>query len=101
VALTKREEGVGMPAVLTGRQGGPAVAKKRKRITFADRLRTARDAAGISQYRLAKLSGLSKQAVNLLESGQVPNPSWETVQALARALGVTTEAFLTDPPANP
>jgi transcriptional regulator with XRE-family HTH domain len=86
-----------MLAELTGRQGVASVARKKKPVTFADRLRQVRTAAGISQYRLAKLSGLSKQAINLLESGQ-SRPSWETVQALARALGVSCESFLTDPP---
>lgn len=71
------------------------MAARKKRETFADRLRALREVAGISQYRLAKLSGLSKQAVSYLESGQY-QPSWETVQALAKALGVTCEAFVVD-----
>jgi transcriptional regulator with XRE-family HTH domain len=77
----------------------PRMAKK-YRVTFADRLTAMREAAGISQYRLAQLSGLTKQAISRLERGE-GQPSWETVQALARGLGVTCEAFLTEPEEPP
>jgi transcriptional regulator with XRE-family HTH domain len=66
--------------------------------TFADRLRAAREKAGVTPYRLAQLSGITKQAISRLESGQ-SQPTWDTVQALARALGVSCEAFTTPPPA--
>jgi transcriptional regulator with XRE-family HTH domain len=59
--------------------------------TFADRLRALREARGLSQYELAKRSGLSKQTLSRLEMDTVP--SWPTVQALARALGVSVAAF--------
>ena len=55
-------------------------------LSFARRLARLRRAAGLSQYRVAQLTGLSRQAVSLLERGSVP--LWPTVQALARALGV-------------
>jgi transcriptional regulator with XRE-family HTH domain len=63
--------------------------------TFADRLTALREAAGVSQYRLAQLSGVTKQTVSRLEAGQV-QPSWDTVQALARGLGVEVGAFVTN-----
>ena len=59
---------------------------------FAERLRTIREEAGISQYRLAKLSGISKQSLSRLELGET-QPSWETVQRLATALGVDCRQF--------
>jgi transcriptional regulator with XRE-family HTH domain len=62
---------------------------------FADRLQKLRDAAGLSQYALAKRSGITKQAVSRLEKGE-RDPNWETVQRLALALGVDCRAF-TDP----
>lgn len=49
----------------------------------------------MSAYALAKASGLSKQAVSTLESG-ASKPSWETVQKLAKALGVGCDAFMDD-----
>ena len=60
-------------------------------VTFASRLTALREAAGFSQYELAKRCGISRQSMSQLEKGAVP--SWPTVQALARALGVSTEAF--------
>ena len=59
---------------------------------FADRLRQLREAAGLSQYALAKRSGLTKQAVSRLEMG-TRDPAWETVQRLAMALGTDCRAF--------
>jgi transcriptional regulator with XRE-family HTH domain len=62
--------------------------------TFARRLTAVREAAGVTQYRLAQLSGISKQAISRLELGET-RPAWETVQALAAALGASCEAFST------
>jgi transcriptional regulator with XRE-family HTH domain len=60
--------------------------------TFADRLRACRQGKALSQYALAKRSGLTKQALSRLELGQ-RDPTWTTVQLLAAALGVSCEAF--------
>jgi transcriptional regulator with XRE-family HTH domain len=62
--------------------------------SFAERLTALRERAGISQYRLAQLSGLSKQSISRLELGTT-QPSWDTVQALATALGVEVGEFVT------
>jgi transcriptional regulator with XRE-family HTH domain len=70
-----------------------------KGIPFADRLRSLREAAGLSQYALAQRSGLSKQAVSQLEMGQ-SEPTWQTVQLLAAVLDVQCTAFL-DPSIRP
>jgi transcriptional regulator with XRE-family HTH domain len=67
--------------------------------SFATRLQRQREAAGLSQYALAKRSGLSKQALSNLEMGR-REPSWDTVQRLAVALGVSCEVF-TDPSITP
>jgi transcriptional regulator with XRE-family HTH domain len=67
--------------------------------SFADRLREAREAAGMSQYALAKKSGLSKQALSNLEAGN-REPTWQTVQLLASALGVDCREFV-DPNLKP
>jgi transcriptional regulator with XRE-family HTH domain len=59
---------------------------------FARTLREKREAAGLSQYSLAKLAGLSKSSLSLLELGKrIPN--WDTVQRLAKALGLGCNAF--------
>jgi transcriptional regulator with XRE-family HTH domain len=60
---------------------------------FANRLQSLRERAGLSQYALAKLSGLSKQALSNLELGQ-REPNWNTVQRLATALSVSCDFFI-------
>lgn len=64
-------------------------------VAFKDRLRELREAAGLTQYALAKKAGISKQAMNRLENGS-NQPTWDTVQLLATALGVSTEVLRTD-----
>jgi transcriptional regulator with XRE-family HTH domain len=59
---------------------------------FARKLIELRTAAGVSAYRLAQLTGISRQALSQLETGQTI-PTWETVQKIARALGLNCEAF--------
>jgi transcriptional regulator with XRE-family HTH domain len=66
------------------------VAKKRE--TFGEMLVRLREAAGVSQYALAKMTGLSRQALSYLET-EGGAPSWETVQKIARALGLSCAAF--------
>jgi transcriptional regulator with XRE-family HTH domain len=67
------------------------MAKKKEQ--FKDRLRALRLEAGLTQYALAKKSGLTKQAMSRLERDI--HPKWRTVVKLARALGVPLESFLT------
>ena len=50
----------------------------------------------MTQERLAEKAGLSKGGIANLEQG-LRAPAWETVQALAAALGVTCEAFQQEP----
>jgi transcriptional regulator with XRE-family HTH domain len=62
---------------------------------FARRLRELREAANLSQSELTDLAGMHRQGVGKLERGE-RSPAWETVQALARALGVDCTAFQTE-----
>jgi transcriptional regulator with XRE-family HTH domain len=66
--------------------------------SFGGRLRELRGAAGLTQQALADLAGMHRQGVNKLEAGD-REPTWASVQALARALGVSTEAFQDEAPA--
>jgi transcriptional regulator with XRE-family HTH domain len=50
--------------------------------------------AGLSQKGLADKAGLALSAIGHLEQG-LRKPTWETVLALANALGVSCEAFTT------
>jgi transcriptional regulator with XRE-family HTH domain len=59
---------------------------------FSSQLRRLREMAGITQQELAKRAGLTTDAISRLERGD-RQPSWETVLALGKALGVPCTAF--------
>ena len=59
---------------------------------FNDRLRELRDKAGLTQVQLAERAGIPIGSVRAHEQGQ-RIPSWGSVVALARALGVDCTAF--------
>ena len=65
---------------------------KAKPVSFATRLTAVRTDAGFSIPELARASGVSDDAIRLYEAG-TRGPSWEIVQKLATALGVTTDTF--------
>ena len=67
---------------------------------FAGRLKELREASGLTQPALAERAGLSKDGIAHLEQGR-REPSLATAVALAEALGVRLEAFLTPPAARP
>jgi transcriptional regulator with XRE-family HTH domain len=75
-----------------GASGREGWLMPRRGWSFAKRLRELREAATLSQYALAQRSGLTKQALSRLELGE-REPTWETVQRLALALGVDCGQF--------
>jgi transcriptional regulator with XRE-family HTH domain len=64
-------------------------------MTFGERLRAIRRAAGLTQVELAARSGVSQPSISQYEAGDT-EPAWSTVAALCRALGVTPDAFWAD-----
>jgi len=60
----------------------------RQPLSFADLLRHHRNAAGLSQERLAERSGLSRRGVSDIERG-LKRPYKDTVERLAGALGLS------------
>ena len=60
---------------------------------FACRLKTLREAAGLTQAQLADRTGYYRFTLAKLEQG-VQEPTWPTVLALAAALGVKITDFL-------
>src|SRR5215210_465921 len=58
-------------------------------LAFGDLLRRHRDSAGITQESLAEMSGLTPQAIGLIERGERRRPHRHTVQKLAKALALT------------
>jgi transcriptional regulator with XRE-family HTH domain len=63
--------------------------------TFGDRLRAIRSAAGITQQRLAELSGVSLGAIREYEQ-HLREPLLSKAVKLARALKQPLEAFVPD-----
>ena len=59
---------------------------------FGKKLKELREAAGLTQTELAKKAGLSQGGIANLEQGRT-QPAWDSVQALAAALGVDCTAF--------
>jgi len=62
--------------------------------SFADRLKRLREAAKLTQEKLAKESGLDVGTIRQLEQATRTNPLWATVCSLASGLGVKVTAFL-------
>ena len=61
---------------------------------FAERVKAARERAGLSQQALAFASGLSIATVSSVERGARPDPGIATASALANALGGSLDALL-------
>jgi transcriptional regulator with XRE-family HTH domain len=60
--------------------------------TFNERLKELREKAGLTQEGLARAADISLSSVSKLEQNPT-DPSWSTVQSLAKALGVDCKAF--------
>lgn len=59
------------------------------------RLKEVRERIGMSQYRLAKVSGISQSTISDIENGKM-SPSVDTMYRLCSALGVTLSEFFSD-----
>ena len=59
------------------------------RLSFGDLLRRYRNSANLTQEELAGRTGLTPQAIGLLERGERRRPHKYTVEKLAEALGLT------------
>jgi len=67
--------------------------RKKNDLRFAKALQQAREKAGLSQWKLAKISGVSRPTVCRLEKGE-RHPSRAMVLRLGQALGLTPYQFL-------
>jgi transcriptional regulator with XRE-family HTH domain len=67
---------------------------------LGERLRALREASGLSQRELADKAGVAISIVCQIEQGRRrQDPRFSTVARIARALGVSLDAFL--PPGEP
>lgn len=67
------------------RRSSSALSVRKRPETFRD----LRSRAGLSQASLAELAGVSRTTIWRIESGRDRNQKTDTLQALARALGVS------------
>ena len=72
-------------------------------LSFGERLRRLREAAGLTQEELAERAGLTAKGIGALERGERKRPYPHTVRSLADALGLslTERTALLAPPAEP
>jgi DNA-binding XRE family transcriptional regulator len=61
-------------------------------MTFSEKLRELREQANLTQEQLAQRSGVNLWTIRGYEQGR-REPNWKGAIDLARALGVTVEAF--------
>ena len=61
-------------------------------MTFAEKMRELRDAAGLSEAKLAAATGIPFGTIHIYALGR-SKPSFAAVVKIAKALGVTCEAF--------
>jgi DNA-binding XRE family transcriptional regulator len=64
-------------------------------IAFGQKLRAAREKAGMSQAELAKLAGVNQPAIPTLENGRT-DVRLSTVRRFAKALGIPLKDLLPD-----
>jgi DNA-binding XRE family transcriptional regulator len=67
---------------------------------FAGRLRELRRQADLTQQQLGEKAGLTRDGIAQIETGK-NSPSWETVVAICRALGVDCTEFAKEPTIEP
>jgi transcriptional regulator with XRE-family HTH domain len=60
-------------------------------LTIGKNIKRLRQEKGISQDKLSKLADISLNTVVKIELDQNPNPTLETIQKLAKALGVSLD----------
>ena len=58
-----------------------------------DKIKQQLDKQGITEYRLAKMTGISPQHLHQLKKRNTKNPKWLTVVKIAEALGVSLDEF--------
>jgi transcriptional regulator with XRE-family HTH domain len=62
-------------------------------MSFGEKVKHTRESMGISQNKLAKLSGIAQSSISYLESGD-KKPSIETLTLIAKALDMPPQMFL-------
>jgi transcriptional regulator with XRE-family HTH domain len=70
------------------------MSRNNSKSTIAKNIKKFRQEKGISQDRLSKLADLSLNTIVNIESGGNPNPTIETLNRIANALGVKVDDLI-------
>jgi transcriptional regulator with XRE-family HTH domain len=63
-------------------------------LKLAKRIKELRKRKGLTQERLAGLSGIDYKHIQLLESNKAPDAKLDTIEKLAKAFGMTPSKLL-------
>lgn len=67
--------------------------KKGQYLFMWNKIKQELDKQGITEYRLAKMTGISPQQLHQMKKRNTKNPKWLTVVKIAEALGVSLDKF--------
>lgn len=62
--------------------------------TVAKNIKKYRKEKGLSQDKLSKLADVSHATIIKIESGRIQSPTIDTIQKIAKALGVSVEILI-------
>lgn len=64
------------------------------RVSVGDRIRELREANGLSQYKLAQMTGINRSTIKRYEDNFIAKISFENLMKIANALGADVKDFL-------
>ena len=64
------------------------------RISVGDRIRELREANGLSQYKLAQMTGINRSTIKRYEDNFITKISFDNLMKIANALGADVKDFL-------
>lgn len=67
-------------------------------MALGERIRKLRLAAKLSQGDVERESGILREYISKLETGDIENPTFKTLQRLSKGLGVDIDILVTDNP---
>ena len=62
--------------------------------TISENIKKARNKKGVSQDRLSKMADVAYNTIIKIESGAIQNPTMDTAQKIAKALGVSLDDLM-------
>jgi len=70
--------------------------EKKSPVFNAAKLKDLRLQSKLSVYKLCEISGVNESKIHKIEKGVIKEPTFATVAAIARALGVSNDVFVNE-----